>query len=440
MSTGIDGCWLVLPFQCETCWMINLEGKPPEPSQDLYVKAIRQANLDAMHGYSPLTVSAHVREMKSIIRNAKTVGRTPNFQPRGPMPTNDTCGMGPAVDELLKSRIARGRINEWPSHGAIRRVRALYTKNWQSSPEGITENFSFGHGTGQIMPTKSPTQSLWFNSYNSGHKTRLGGDSQANHAVSIKAMVKVLDLIEEDAAAAAEQSSLEESRQLIKVGAYLAVCTVGSLRGHEGFYTDLAGLRKHITYGQEGSIPANWDLRRILSADECARLPHVVLTLLGKFKGEKGTDHHKIGLASTTMSGIKSRWWIEQLIEVNEAEGKVSGPAFSTPGSTPKLAMSWTYDLEFKRYLKLVQTQYEDERLIPPEAKVDELYGTFRTPRKTAETRAKQAGIGKQDVDAMNRWSKVDKAKGRQPKLTMNEHYTDCLLMMPITWRYSYAL
>ena len=65
--------------------------------------------------------------------------------------------------------------------------------------------------------------------------------------------------------------------------------------------------------------------------------------------------------------------------------------------------------------------------------------GIFRTPRKTAETRSTQAGISSPDIDAMNRWSKFDKTKGRQPNFSMNEHYTNCLLMMLITWGYSYT-
>lgn len=44
--------------------------------------------------------------------------------------------------------------------------------------------------------------------------------------------------------------------------------------------------------------------------------------------------------------------------------------------------------------------------------KVNVSCGIFRTPRKTAETRATQAGISGPDIDAMNRWSKFDKTKG----------------------------
>jgi hypothetical protein len=39
--------------------------------------------------------------------------------------------------------------------------------------------------------------------------------------------------------------------------------------------------------------------------------PHVIITLLGEFKGELGFKYHLMSLASTTSSGIKLRWWIE---------------------------------------------------------------------------------------------------------------------------------
>jgi hypothetical protein len=44
--------------------------------------------------------------------------------------------------------------------------------------------------------------------------------------------------------------------------------------------------------------------------------PHVLVVLLGNFKGETGVHHHMVLLTSTTMSSIPLQWWLEKLLEV----------------------------------------------------------------------------------------------------------------------------
>ncbi len=58
------------------------------------------------------------------------------------------------------------------------------------------------------------------------------------------------------------------------------------------------------------------------------REPDVIETLLGEHKGELGTRHHQLALASTTTCGIKLRsWtWIEHLLEVCKQEEHTLGP------------------------------------------------------------------------------------------------------------------
>jgi hypothetical protein len=56
--------------------------------------------------------------------------------------------------------------------------------------------------------------------------------------------------------------------------------------------------------------------------------PHVIITLLGKFKGKLGFKYHLMSLASTTSLGIELRWWLEKLVHIQEEEGYISGPAF----------------------------------------------------------------------------------------------------------------
>ena len=260
----------------------------------------------------------------------------------------------------------------------------------------------------------------------------MGHKSKANHATTIEVIVKLLEFIEQDALAAETE---EEANELWKVGAYICTCTAGSLRGYEGFYADLAGLRKHINVGAGGAIPKRRiNVNTVFTDEECRQLPHVVIPLLGKFKGENLVDHHLINVASTTMSGLKPRWWLEKLVSVCESEGRVSGPAFASPDGV--LAISTEYDAVFRKYLKRIQT---DTDLMDKTEDVDSIYGISRTPRRSFVSRAKRAGY-KQHVDEVNRWRTRENAKGRKTRTSMQMLYAEAVLMMPTTWRVSYAL
>jgi hypothetical protein len=185
------------------------------------------------------------------------------------------------------------------------------------------------------------------------------------------------------------------------------VLTAASLRGHEGFYLDLAGLRRHLHIGRMGTIPPVVDKHTVFTEEVCKCLPHVTICLLGKFKGETRADHHLITVANKTSSGLCPRWWLEKLVEVCEMERRLDCPAFKMADGV--LASSSDYDAMFRKYLGIVQ---EETDLILEDHDVTVLFSTFQTPWKTATMRIEQAGFGNQFVDQMNRWRPQEKAKG----------------------------
>ena len=149
----------------------------------------------------------------------------------------------------------------------------------------------------------------------------MGYETQADKPLHISVVALLLKNIRE--AAEAEPSRLL-ANQLWKAGAAVAVGLMGSLRGPEIWMLDLAGIRRHIEVGRNGVLPAN-PLRKGV---DLFQAPHVVLCLLGVLKGETGAREHMLAVASTSLSGIDVRWWVEKLISVRLAEGCVSGPAF----------------------------------------------------------------------------------------------------------------
>ena len=180
----------------------------------------------------------------------------------------------------------------------------------------------------------------------------------------------------------------------------------------------------------------NYSFHYLFSENEARELPHVVLTLLGDFKGENSSDYHILNVANMTSSGLDIRWWVEKLVAVCEAEGRIVGPAFAGPDG--KLESSLDYDATFREVALEVQ---ETTDYIPSDLDVNTWLSLVRTPRKTAETRATQAGVPKEVKDAMNRWSTVEKSKGKMTRWkATRDTYTSAVGEMPNTWRYSYAL
>lgn len=376
-------------------------------------------------------------ETLTLVQNFEMCGMTPPLQPLGPLPLNDSTGMGVAIGMQLKSITAKGRIVSNPQYATVRGVRGTASLNWQASPFGVGEGSSFAKGKGRVRPTSCPTQSDWFYYFCLGMELRMGSQAQPDQAVRIGAIVHLLYLIKADAQCAEESGYTSDANYLWKVGAYVCVLTAASLRGHEGFYVQLAGLRSHLNKGRTGKIPAGLVITKevVLMEEVCVDLPHVTVALLGHFKGETKVDHHLIAIASVTQSGLEPRWWIEKLVVVCASEGRVHGPAFADDQG--RLASSPDYNSTFQGYLFRVQVE---TTLIDKDVDVFKVYNTYRTLRKTSTTRIERAGFGNDFVDKMNRWRAQEGAQGRMVRRRMNALYADALLLMPTTWVGSYVL
>ena len=95
------------------------------------------------------------------------------------------------------------------------------------------------------------------------------------------------------------------------------------------------------------------------------------------------------------------------------------------------------YDDILHTFLKEIQSEGDD--LILETDDVVKNYRFFRSFRKSAEGRARAAGLDSDMQNAMNRWKKIENARGCRTKFNMVDHYSTARDLMPVTWRYSYV-
>jgi len=78
--------------------------------------------------------------------------------------------------------------------------------------------------------------------------------------------------------------------------------------------------------------------------------------------------------------------------------------------------------------------------LISLEVNVHEEYGLSRSFRRGATTEARNRSVQENDINVVNLWHNVENAKGKRPRLKMQDHYSDIRMMIPALLRFSAAL
>jgi len=94
----------------------------------------------------------------------------------------------------------------------------------------------------------------------------MGQDVRQDWAIPLPVMHALMERLEEEWGMG---GNLEDRALIASIGAYAIIAFCGSFRGSEVFLTDLCGLRKYLWEPLSPEAP-----------------PHVVIPLLGQFKGE----------------------------------------------------------------------------------------------------------------------------------------------------------
>ncbi|GFH61165.1 hypothetical protein CTEN210_17640 [Chaetoceros tenuissimus] len=150
---------------------------------------------------------------------------------------------------------------------------------------------------------------------------------------------------------------------------------------------------------------------------------HIVVPLMGRFKGELGERNLILVFVRSSKSGLAIGRWISQLSDLLLQEGKHIGvgPALCHEDGTLYNSVELNGELESM----LLQVQDESPELIDPKIDVRAKFSINRSFQRGATTRVRENGIDKQSLEMNNRWRKLQNAGGSSLTLSMTDLYLE---------------
>jgi hypothetical protein len=348
-------------------------------AQDLQVlKLIRRANLDAFWAREPSTVRGNLAACRQGADIAASLGlKAKLFRPLGPFPLNDTFGMAAAI-VMLQASLRLGKYDKCIQFGTVRKLRSGFSNAYHVTAEG-QEAVVMAKDTQKLVVTKFPTYGEFFEHFTRGMHKRMGEIVRPNRAPSLDLMLAISRIMEDEWSQAL---SMEMRWSLAMEGSFYLVGFCCALRGEEIPLTDLFGTRTH------------WD------AGESHSTKHVVVALLGKFKGETGESYHLMPIMAVTNRGLEPRKWIGRLLQAYEEKGIEHGPMFrKSDGGCVRAG-----DLEPKLFERLEFIREVHPHLMVGIEDISEEYGVSRSFRRGATSEAVNVGVPPDVIDANNCW------------------------------------
>ena len=422
---GIDGAFLIFPFQCELCWFRNLEGRDPRSHSmmdDRILAYLRQVNLDGIWSRSESTISGVKRGVIQLVAAWKRLGLTVKLPDIGPWPLADNVGCRLAVGMLEQSRRPGRNADDHLQYDSIRKFRTalVHVHDTSAIMKRSEHVFSFKTLKGDsYFASNAPTESKWYHLFNRGLLLRMGKQQKTNFGLDYRILIQILRRLA--ANILLEEGNYVSVRKSVLLGTTLVVGFVCALRGNEILMVDAHGLQSHLRYGAEE--------RDGIDA-------HVVIPMLGQFKNEDGDRYHLVVSVATTESGIQVREWIMKWCEFLRAERRTTGPAFCAMDG--EVIITRELDDAFHDQLEFVQENRPD--LIDATVDVREQYSIYRSLRRGSTARARDQQVPDPVIDLHNRWKSIETGGGQRSSSSMRDYYTDLALVIRTRLTYTRCL
>ena len=201
-------------------------------------------------------------------------------------------------------------------------------------------------------------------------------------------------------------------------GGFFCFCFVVSLRSPEGLLCDLEGLIDHFD-----------DTRH-----------YVIITLLGKVKGEHHSRQHLLPCVPVTSSGIEVKIWMKRVMTVHAIKGRTVGPLFVDPDGEQSTTADMN-DLLVEVLVELFDVQRNlFEVDIKTSGELHDKYNVFRSFRRGSESRAVAKGVSEADRFVVHRWKKKEASGSNKMSLPIDQMYVDISLVKDSFLRYTQAM
>ena len=416
--TARAGDHLFCPFECDACTFYRLKGRLPEArniTDSTLLVYLRRANLDAFWSRRPGTIEG----LRTLFFRQAKVGVTfgfDMFDSPGPFPSNYDSGIRCAVGVLHQSRLP-GLHEATQKYSSVRKVRSLSTNLYNASALGAVGNVVYRTKQGRNVATSAPTESEWFSRFMSGLHARMGDRRKRDAAISIKQILAIQSLLEEEWHDAIDGGELSDKRAVAEIGVFFILGYCTSLRGFEMPKIVLTNLRSMI---------------QLLDDDDSSA--HVAVPLRGCFKARSSQIVDLlVYAAATTHSGLKPALWTLRLVDVLEECGVTRGWLFQESDGRQRRLGSFSDAF----YARLFAIRDRDPTLFTVDIDILEDYGLARSLRRGATTRATNAKVSQPDIDWVNRWSTGGDEISDGP---MRVIYSDRKQLLDTFLRFSLAL
>ena len=417
------GDMLSFLFQCEFCWFVNLMKRPGSEfnSHDFEVMTyIRRVNLVMFWAKEPQTVSDSFKAYQQSRRDLILKGMLPEVILQGPFPLSDPYGMNIAISILVQSERQGKNPGSRIGYNSLSKIRSSFATLYNARPHADQITVVRTNKGMRLRNSHSPTDSQLFDWFMLGLRKRIGVLVNQNLGISIEVMLEILKHY--DAEISDEELDFERLRTIIVCSAAFVILFAASLRGNEVLMLERTEFVKRRNAGKTGSKDTE----------------HVVIPLMGRFKGEDGDRNSLLVVARKSKSGLDISRWIDQLSALLEMEDKNDGvgPAICFENGSPM--SSKFLDSELRSVLSVIQEA--SPKLIDPSIDVRQKFSVYRSFRRGATTQAREAGVSEADINLVNRWRSVQNNGGGIPNLAMHELYTEISQTLRSRLRFSQSL
>ena len=437
-KVGMDGGHLMTTFQCDLCVFRTLFNRDPMGTRgdEETLMTIRRMNLDAIWAREPSTTANNMRQINNIIVTCEAAGFEAKLPALGPLPLEDVLGFTVAFTMLTHSLRTGRNSKEYTQYATIRKNRSAFSNLYGASAKGANEGAVISMGAeSKSKLTECPSNSVWFTRWANGCETRMGYIERKNRAISIDLFMELLRSFKREIMKTEKQSW--ERFRLISGLTYSTLTFAGSFRGSETLKLDWTGLLRDIDKGNIGRNVNN--LKRGRQTRAAADIPHIVIPLRGRFKGEQGERCYLVPMANETATGIPIRAIVETFIAARqERSGNAGNWGFIDIGGN-KLSFRAMNDIVLER-IEVIKDNDLKNCFNLESVEVREEFSINRSFRRGCTTHGRNQQIPKDVVEAHNRWRQNEKSKGKKPKMEMIEEYSDIELLIPTRIRFTEML